>query len=169
MLGPECVVWLTMDALAACFQIEVAECNMHKTTFILNTGTHNGRFYFRKTVMGNRLSSEVVEGLPGVFKLLIGGQDYGQLADRAKALLERCRQAGMTLASNNVQEGSKVSFAGYIIEGSTQYTDPKKVEASQNTPNQPAYRSCAVGSGSAISSTTMSQAWQGSSRHSETY
>ena len=35
----------------------------------------------------------------------------------------------MTLASNKVQVGSKVSLAGYIIVGNTQYPDPKKVEA----------------------------------------
>ena len=76
-----------MDALAAYFQINVAKEDQHKTTFMLNTG----RYYFRKTVMGNRLSSdtwlkasnEVIKGLPGVFKLvdnlLIGGNDYTQL------------------------------------------------------------------------------------------
>ena len=47
---------------------------------------HSGRYFFRKTLMGNRLSSntwlrasdEVIKGLTGVFKLvddmLIGGQ-----------------------------------------------------------------------------------------------
>ena len=102
---------------------------------------YSGRYVFRKTVMGNRLSSdtwlrasnEVIEGLHGVFKLLddmlIGGKDYAQLAERLEALLKRCRAAGMTLASNKVQVGSRVSFAGYIINGTTQYPDPKKVEA----------------------------------------
>ena len=91
--------------------------------------------------MGNCLSSntwlqesvKVIEGLYGVIKLvdnmLIGGRDYAQLADRFKALLKRCRKAGMTLTSNNVQVGSRVSFAGYVIKGTTQYPDPKKVEA----------------------------------------
>ena len=36
---------------------------------------------------------------------------------------------GHELASNKVQVGSRVSFAGYIIDGNTQYPDPKKVEA----------------------------------------
>ena len=35
----------------------------------------------------------------------------------------------MTLASNKVQVGSRVNFGGYVIDGSTQYPDPKKVEA----------------------------------------
>ena len=35
----------------------------------------------------------------------------------------------MTLASNKVQVGKKVSLTGYIIDGSTQYADPKKLEA----------------------------------------
>ena len=46
-----------------------------------------------------------------------------------EALLARCQKAGMTLASNKVQVGSKVSFDGYIIDGATQYPDPRKVEA----------------------------------------
>ena len=102
---------------------------------------NSGRYFFRKTVMGNRLSSDtwlrasdgVIEGLEGVYKLvddlIIGGKDYAQLAERLEALLKRCRKAGMTLASNKVQVGSRVSFAGYIIDGTTQYPDPKKVEA----------------------------------------
>ena len=80
-----------------------------------------------------RASDEVMEGLDWVFKLvddlLIGGRDYVQLAERVEALLKRCREAGMTLASNKVQVGSRVSFAGYIIDGNTKYLDPKKVEA----------------------------------------
>ena len=93
---------------------------------------HSGRYFFRKTVMGNRLSSktwlrasdEVIKGLEGVYKLvddlIIGGKDYVQLAERLEALLMRCRKAGMTLASNKVQVGSRVSFVGCIIDGTTQ-------------------------------------------------
>ena len=55
--------------------------------------------------------------------------DYAQLAERLEALLIRCRKVGMTLASNKVQVGSRVSFDGYINDGTTQYPDPKKVEA----------------------------------------
>ena len=101
-----------MNMLAAYFQIKVRKEDRHKTIFML----HSGRYFFRKTVMGNPLSSdtrlrasdEVIEGLPGVFKLvddmLIGG--------KALALFKRCRKAGMTLASNKVQVGSRVNFAG---------------------------------------------------------
>ena len=56
-------------------------------------------------------------------------KDYTQLAERVEALLKRCREAGMTLVSNKVQGKTKVSIAGYLIEGNTQYPDPKKVEA----------------------------------------
>ena len=63
-----------MDALAAYFQIKIRKKDRHKTTFML----HSGRYFFRKTVMGNRLSSdtwlrardEVIENLDGVFKLV---------------------------------------------------------------------------------------------------
>ena len=70
-----------MDALAAYFQINVWKEDRHKTTFML----HCGRYFFLKTVMGNRLSSdtwlrtsnEVTENLDDIFKLvddlIIGG------------------------------------------------------------------------------------------------
>ena len=102
---------------------------------------HSGRHFFRKTVIGNRLSSDtwlrasnkVTKNLDGIFKLvdelIIGGRDYAQLAERLEVLLIKCRAAGINLASNKVQVGSRVSFAGYIIDGTTQYPDPKKVEA----------------------------------------
>ena len=61
--------------------------------------------------------------------LIIGGKDYAQLAERLEALLKRCRKRGMTLASNKVQVGSRVNFAGYVIDGTSQYPNPKKVEA----------------------------------------
>ena len=109
-LGPDCCVWICLDALAAYFQIKVGKEDWLKTTFML----HSGRYFFRKTVMGNRLSSdawlrssdEVIERLEGVYKLvddlIIGGKDYVQLAERLEALLMRCRKAGMTLTSNKV-------------------------------------------------------------------
>ena len=50
------------------------------------------------------------------------------MAERLEALPIRCRAAGMTLASNKVQVGSRVSSAGFIIDATTQYPDPKKVE-----------------------------------------
>ena len=53
----------------------------------------------------------MIENLDGVFKLvddlIIGGKDYAQWAERLEGLLIRCRAAGMTLASNQVQVGSR--------------------------------------------------------------
>ena len=126
-----------MDALVNYFQIDMAKEDQHKTIFLLNTG----RYYFRKMVMGNQLSTntwlkasnKVIKNLPGFFKLvdnlLIGGRNYGQLAERVEALLKKCQEAGMTLASNKVQVETKVSFAGYVIDGNTQYPNPKNLEA----------------------------------------
>ena len=82
---------------------------------------HSGIYFFCKTVMGKCLSSntwlrasdEVIEELEGVYKLvydlIIGGKDYAQLAEHLEALLKSCRKAGMTLASNKVQVGSRVN------------------------------------------------------------
>ena len=43
--------------------------------------------------------------------------------------MARCQEAGITIASNKLQVGEKLSFAGYIIDGQTQYADPKKMKA----------------------------------------
>ena len=48
-LGPNCKVWICMDALAAYFHIKVRKEDCHKTTFML----HFGRYFLRKTTMGN--------------------------------------------------------------------------------------------------------------------
>ena len=96
--------------------------------------------------MGNKLSSdtwlrasdEVTNGLPGTYKLvddiLIGAPDYKQLAVRLEALLVRCDAADMTLSSNKVQVGERVTFAGYVVDGATVYADPAKVEAISRYP-----------------------------------
>ena len=136
-LGPDCKVWMCMDALSTYYQVKIRPSDVHKTTFIVN----NKRYQFLSTVMGNKLSSdtwlrasdEVTNGLPGVFKLvdnlLIGGRDYAELAARVDALLARCQAVNMTLSSNKIQVGPRVTFAGYVVERTTVYADPAKVEA----------------------------------------
>ena len=46
-----------------------------------------------------------------------------------ESLLKRCDAADMTLSSNKVQEGPRVTFLGYMVEGATIYANPAKVEA----------------------------------------
>ena len=41
----------------------------------------------------------------------------------------RCDADNMTLSSNKVQIGRRVTFAGYVVEGATVYVDPAKVAA----------------------------------------
>lgn len=110
-----------MDALSAYFQIEVAECDLHKTTFMLNTGSHIKIFYLRKTVTGNsllsdswlRASNEVIKGLPGIFK-----QVENLLIGRARLRVtcgDSWSSAGeVPEGSNKVQVGPKVSFVSYV-------------------------------------------------------
>ena len=54
-----------------------------------------------------------------VDEILIGAPDYEELARRMEALLVRCDAADMTLSSKKVQMGSRVTFAGYVVEGAT--------------------------------------------------
>ena len=60
---------------------------------------------------------------------MIGATVYEELARRLEALLVRCDAADMTLSSNKVQVGKRVTFAGYVIDGATVYADRAKVEA----------------------------------------
>ena len=60
---------------------------------------------------------------------MIGATDYEELARRLEALLVRCNAADMTLSSNKVQVGKRVTFAGYVIDEATVYADRAKVEA----------------------------------------
>ena len=94
MLGADNNVWLTANAIAAYYQVNIAERDVDKTTFLLN----GRRYFFRRTVMGSptwlKASDDVIRGLPGVFKLvdnlLVAGRHYVKLAERVGALLERC-------------------------------------------------------------------------------
>ena len=93
------------------------------------------------TIVGNKLSrntwlrasNEVTNGFLGVLKLvddiLIGAPDYKELAMRMEALLARGNTLDMTLSSNKVQVGPRVTFDGYVVGVATVYADPAKVEA----------------------------------------
>ena len=48
----------------------------------------------------------------------------------------RCDAADMTLSSNKVQIGRRVTFAGYVVKGATVYADPAKVAAITKYPDQ---------------------------------
>ena len=110
-----------MEALSVYFQIEVAECDLHNTTFMLNTRSHIKIFNLRKTVTGNsllsdswlRASNEVIKGLPGIFK-----QVENLLIGRARLRVtcgDSWSSAGeVPEGSNKVQVGPKVSFASYV-------------------------------------------------------
>ena len=79
--------------------------------------------------MGNKLSSdtwlrasdEVNNYLPRVSNLvddiLIGACDYEELGWRMDALLATCETADMTLSSNKVQVGLRVTFEGHVGGG----------------------------------------------------
>ena len=130
-----------MQMFLAYFQIAVAVSDMHKTKIMLN----QGRYIFRKTVMVNRLSSnswlkainEVIEGLHGVFKLvnnlLIGAQLQG-VGGKSGGADHKVQEGQHDPGQQQRAGGQEVSFSGYVIDGSTQYADPKKVEAMTKFP-----------------------------------
>ena len=74
--------------------------------------------------------------------------------------MNSCRESRMTLASNKVQVGKKVASAGYIIDGTKVYADPKKVESITMFPQPKCLNKLRGGWACVTNSTITSQAWQ---------
>ena len=99
------VYWTQLDALSAYYQINIREEDQHKTTFVFNSG----RYFFRKTVMGNRLSSDsrlmssddIIKNLPGVYKL-VKNQGLPAAGREIAGTAGEIQSLGMTLASSKV-------------------------------------------------------------------
>ena len=93
------------------------------TTFLLPSG----RFRFLCDPMGLscscdefcRRSDKVVEGLPGVRKLvddiLIQAPDLETLRSRIDLVLEQCKKHNFTLSKRKLEIGEIVEFAGQIV------------------------------------------------------
>ena len=85
-----------------------------------------------------RRSDAVIEGLPGVPKLvddiLIQATTIECLKDRIRAVLQRWAQHGMTLSQRKFEIGWSVNFAGFVVNDTGVFLMPQKVKATTDFP-----------------------------------
>lgn len=141
-ISPQSRYFAKLDCVHGYFQIPLEESSSFLTTFLLPSG----RYRYLRAPMGLSASSDewcarsdaALHGLEGVLKIvddiLVQAPTEPLLLQRLGAVLDRCRQHGITLSKKKLAIGSQVSFAGYTI-GSTGITpDPSKVAAIRDFP-----------------------------------
>jgi hypothetical protein len=142
LIKPESKVFAKLDAYSGYFQIPLEPESSLMTTFILPSG----KYRYTRAPMGLNASSdefcrrtdEALAGVEGVVKvvddILVQAEDYGQLEERLKQVLERCRAARITLTKGKFYVGEEVKFAGFIIMGMGIKPDPGKIRAISDFP-----------------------------------
>ena len=141
-LDPESRVFAKLDATQGYHQIPLEEESSKLTTFLLPSG----RFRYLRAPMGLscssdefcRRSDEVVEGLPGVRKLvddiLIQAPDLKTLNHRVEQLIARCKKHNFTLSRRKLEIGHSVEFAGQIISQQGVTPNPKYLQGIRDFP-----------------------------------
>ena len=136
-LPPDAKVFAKLDATAGYFQIPLDDESSRLTTFLLPTG----RYRFKRAPMGLnasgdewcRRSDEALVGLHGVKKLvddlIIFAPNQEILLSRIRAVLQRCREHGITLSKRKFEIGDSVKFAGYILSRDGVKPDPDMLAA----------------------------------------
>ena len=87
----------------------------------------------------NQRSDKVLQGLNGITKIvddiIIASETFEGHMNDVKALLQRCKNANITLNKKKmILERSKVKFAGYMVGRSGIEVDAEKIEAVNNFP-----------------------------------
>jgi transposase InsO family protein len=126
-----------LDAVQGYFQIPLEEESSFLTTFLLPSG----RYRYTRAPMGLSASGDewcqrsdlALQGLEGCKKLvddiLVQAPTEEILHSRLRAVLDRCRQHGISISNRKLQIGQEVKFAGYIVSADGVYPDPEKLEA----------------------------------------
>ena len=131
-------VFSKLDANSGFWQIPLAEESQLLTTFI----TSFGRYCFNKLPFGissapehfQKRMSQILTGLEGVVCLmddvLVFGKDEEQHNKRLKGVMERIRDARVTLNPSKCEFAKmELKFLGHIIDGQGIRADPEKTTA----------------------------------------
>jgi hypothetical protein len=130
-------VFMKLDAVSGYWQMPVAEEDQHLTTFLLPTG----RYKYLRGPMGlaptsdewNIRSDRTIEGLDWAEKIvddtLIQAPDPEELWVRARIVMTRCREWGITISIKKLQAGSEIPFAGYVVGSNGIKPDPDRIKA----------------------------------------
>ena len=127
-----------MDANSGFWQIKLAPESAKLTTFI----TPYGRFCFNRLPFGitsapehfQRRISEILQGLNGVVCLvddiLVYGNTQGEHNTHLMAVLQRIKEAGLTLSEDKCKfNQTHIKYLGQIIDKTGVHPDPGKVHA----------------------------------------
>lgn len=137
-----CEYFSKLDCNSGFFQIPLDEKSQKLTTFI----TPFGRFCFKRLPFGissgpevfQREMSQIVSGIPGVVcdidDILISGKTQEEHDKRLDMVLQRMKEAGVTLNEKCVFSVKSIKFLGHIISKDGIHIDPEKVEAISKFP-----------------------------------
>ena len=141
-IDPQSKVFAKLDATQGYHQVPLDEDSSKLTTFLLPSG----RFRFLRAPMGLSCSSDefcrrsdkIVEGLPGVKKLvddiLIQAPDINTLRGRINNLIARCRTHNFTLSRKKLEIGDSVEFAGQIVSHNGVQPNPSYLQGIHDFP-----------------------------------
>jgi hypothetical protein len=134
---PDSRFFIKLDAVSGYWQMPVAEEDQHYTTFLLPSG----RYKYLRGPMGmaptsdewNIRSDKTIEGLDWAEKIvddtLVQAPTTESLYERAREVLRRCREHGITISLKKLQAGKEISFAGYLVGQDGIKPDPERTRA----------------------------------------
>ena len=135
-------VFSKLDAKSGFWQIPLSSQSKDLTTFI----HPRGRFCFNRLPFGissateffQREMSSILQDLDGVIchtdNVLIFGSDEQEHDRRVCAVLDRLRDAGVTLNEKCEFSVSSITYLGYVISAKGIAADPDKIAAMRNFP-----------------------------------
>ena len=131
-----------LDARHGYFQVKLSEKAKQLTTTMLP----QGRYRYCRAPQGCCSSSDeycartdtALAGLKNVHKIiddiLVTASSVEELAKNVTAVLQRCRENGITLSPGKVEAGKRVKFAGFVVSDTGVEPDNEKVAAIKNFP-----------------------------------
>ena len=135
-------IFTKLDANSGFWQIPLDMSSRTLTTFI----TPFGRFCFNLLPFGissapeifQRTMSQILENMEGVVchmdDLLVHGKDSEEHDYRVRAVLQRVKEAGLTLNDKCEFGKREIKFLGHIINGKGIQADPEKTRAIADYP-----------------------------------
>lgn len=135
-------VFTKLDATSGFWQVLHHKDSMLLTTFI----TPKGRYYFKRLPFGmssalehlQKRISQLIDGIDGVLShadiVLVTGRDRAEHYDRLHRVLQKFREAGLTLNEKCQFTQKEISFLGHVINSQGIRADPDKIKAILDMP-----------------------------------
>ena len=141
-IPPEAKFFAKMDAVHGYFQLGLDEESSHMTTFLLP----QGKFCYLRAPMGLNASSDeccchsdvIIRGLPWARKIVddtLAQAPEPELLDRARLVLQRCRENNIIISQKKLELSNKIKFSGHIISNEGYGLDHDKFTVIANFPH----------------------------------